>query len=165
MMIAPVCKHDQTQKFGKDRKGNPHVQCALCGTTWTVAARNPLGEMWIDLTLAEKIIQCLREGVSARATGRLMNVDRQTVLDLKRTCTSHIEWHNLTLRTFIRRMTRLGCGFSKKCPNHESMVALAICHYNFCRVHGTLKTTPAVASDLGNHKWTVREMIERTAGH
>ncbi len=42
-------------------------------------------------------------------------------------------------------------------------MGLAIAHYNYCRVHSSLKTTPAVASGLENHKWTVRELIERTA--
>lgn len=80
-----------------------------------------------------------------------------------RICTSHVERQNLNFRTFMRRMTRLSNGFSKKWHNHEAMLALYIMHYNFCRVHGTIKTTPAVASGLENHKWTVREMIERTA--
>jgi hypothetical protein len=60
-------------------------------------------------------------------------------------------------------MARLTCAFSKKWANHEAMMALAIFHYNYVRVHGKLKTTPAVASGLENHKWTIREMIERTA--
>jgi hypothetical protein len=85
--------------------------------------------------------------------------------DMDRVCTSHIERHNLTLRTFIRRMTRLTCGFSKKWQNHEAMMALAICHYNYCRKHGTIKATPAVASGLENHRWSIRELIERTAAY
>ena len=62
-------------------------------------------------------------------------------------------------------MGRLTCAFSKKWANHEAMLALAIFHYNFCRTHSSLKTTPAVASGLENHRLTVRELIERTAGH
>ena len=83
--------------------------------------------------------------------------------DKDRICTSHCERHNLNLRTFIRRMTRLSNGFSKKWENHEAMLALYFCHYNFCRTHGTLKTTPAVAAGLTRHRWTVREMLEKTA--
>ena len=55
--------------------------------------------------------------------------------NMKRVCTSHVERHNLTLRTFIKRMGRLTCVFSKKWANHEAMLALAIFHYNFCRTH------------------------------
>jgi hypothetical protein len=65
----------------------------------------------------------------------------------------------------MRRMTRLSNGFSKKWFNHEAMLALYICHYNYVRVHGKLKTTPAVASGIENHRWTVREMIERIASN
>jgi IS1 family transposase/transposase-like protein len=79
------------------------------------------------------------------------------------TCTSHIERHNLTLRTFIRRMNRLTCAFSKKWENREAMVALAICHYNYCRKHGTIKTTPAVANGLASDVWTVRDLILNTS--
>ena len=67
MMIAPACSHELTRKFGKDRKGNPRVQCALCGKTWTVAAPSVLGDMRIDLPLAESIIKHLCEGTSVRA--------------------------------------------------------------------------------------------------
>ena len=83
----------------------------------------------------------------------------------ERICTSHVERSNLNLRTFIRRMTRLSNGFSKKWANHEAALALYICHYNYVRVHGTLKTTPAVASGIEAHKWTMRDLIERTATH
>jgi transposase-like protein/IS1 family transposase len=82
MMIAPACKHDQTRKFGKDRKGNPRVQCALCGKTWTVAAPSLLGDMRIDLALAERIIKQLCEGTSIRATARLTNTTKKTVIRL-----------------------------------------------------------------------------------
>jgi len=78
-------------------------------------------------------------------------------------CTSHVERHNLTLRTFVRRMGRLTCAFSKKWENHEAMIGLAIFHYNYCRKHGTLKTTPAVANGLTDHEWTVRELISETS--
>lgn len=83
--------------------------------------------------------------------------------DMDRVSTSHVERSNLNMRTFIRRMTRLSNGFSKKWQNHEAMLALYVCHYNYVRVHGKLKTTPAVASGLEAHKWSMRDLIERTA--
>jgi IS1 family transposase/transposase-like protein len=318
-VIVSACKHDQTKKVGKNKAGNPRVRCCLCGKTWTVPRPNPLGAMRISLDLAERIIKCLVEGNSVRATARLTGTDPHTIIDLmnlvggrcdrymqlehrgiavedvqvdevwqfigckdktaklrgygpevgdsylftaierntklmltwhmgkrdqyntdifcaklrnatsgrfqistdgflpylsavvrylgdrvehgtvvknfgkvsqedqrkyspariistkreavwndpdmSRVCTSHVERHNLTLRTFVKRMARLTCCFSKKWSNHEAMIGLFIMHYNYCRVHGKLKTTPAVASGIQRTKWTVREMLERTASY
>jgi transposase-like protein/IS1 family transposase len=81
-----------------------------------------------------------------------------------RACTSHIERSNLSLRMATRRFTRLTNGFSKKWENHESALALWFAFYNFARVHMTLKTeTPAMASGLEDHVWTIRELIEESA--
>ncbi len=75
-------------------------------------------------------------------------------------CTSHFERMNLNMRTFIRRMTRLTNAFSKKWRNHKAALGLFFAHYNFVRIHGTLKTTPAVASGLASEPWTIRELLE-----
>ncbi len=316
-MILSACKHEHTKKFGKNRMGNPRMRCTLCGKTWTVPRPSSLGAMRIDLLQAESVIKHLCEGTSVRATARLTNVSKGTILDLMvligercsrylqlnlrnvavedvqvdevwqyiyckektaqrmgfgpevgdsycfvgierntklilawqfgkrdqwnteafcqklrtatagkfqfnsdgfdpyrsavvrnlgdrvshgivvknygkvsqddqrkysparivsikkeaawnlpnmaRVCTSHIERSNLNMRTFIRRMTRLSNGFSKKWSNHEAMLALYIAHYNYVRIHGKLKTTPAVASGVETQRWTVRDLIERTA--
>jgi IS1 family transposase len=73
--------------------------------------------------------------------------------------TSHIERQNLTMRMKMRRMTRLTNGFSKKIDGLENAVALHFMHYNFCRVHQTLKTTPAVAAGVADHIWSLDEVI------
>jgi len=57
----------------------------------------------------------------------------------------------------------LALGFSKKKANLEAAIALYLCHYNFCRVHGTIKTTPAVAAGLADHTWGVAELLEKAA--
>jgi hypothetical protein len=59
----------------------------------------------------------------------------------------------------MRRFTRLTNGFSKKIENLICALALHFLHYNFCRVHQTLKTTPAVAGGLADHVWKVAEII------
>jgi IS1 family transposase len=66
--------------------------------------------------------------------------------DLRMACTSHIERQNLSIRMGLRRFTRLTNAFSKKLENHEAALGLYFAYYNWCRVHSTLKTTPAVAS-------------------
>ena len=73
--------------------------------------------------------------------------------------TSYIERQNLTMRMQMRRFTRLTNGFSKKVENHAYALALFYMHYNFVRVHQTLRCTPAMEAGVTNHLWTVEEMI------
>jgi hypothetical protein len=73
---------------------------------------------------------------------------------------NHIERQNLNLRLFNRRFTRKTLGYSKILRNHRLALAFQIAHFNFCRVHLVLKTTPAVAGDLTDHTWTVKELLD-----
>lgn len=78
----------------------------------------------------------------------------------KKISTSYIERQNLTCRMSQRRLTRLTNGFSKKYENHCAAIALYVMHYNFCRVHSTLRITPAMQLGVTDHIWTVSELIE-----
>ena len=80
--------------------------------------------------------------------------------DLDRVSTSHVERQNLTVRMGSRRFTRLTNGFSKKVENLRSAVALHFAHYNFVRVHQSLKTTPAIASGVADRRWTLADLVE-----
>lgn len=73
--------------------------------------------------------------------------------------TSYVERQNLTMRMGMRRFTRLTNGFSKKVENHAYQIALHFMHYNFCRIHKTLRVTPAMEAGLTDHVWTIEEMI------
>lgn len=73
--------------------------------------------------------------------------------------TSYVERSNLTLRMSQRRFTRLTNAFSKKVENLEHAVALFTTHYNFCRVHKTLRVTPAMEAGLADHVWTLDELV------
>ena len=73
--------------------------------------------------------------------------------------TSHVERQNLTMRMSMRRFTRLTNGFSKKIENHIHMVALNYMHYNFCRIHSTIKTTPAIAAGISSKAWTLADIV------
>src|SRR5258708_5653851 len=79
--------------------------------------------------------------------------------DPKHVSTSYVERQNLTMRMGMRRFTRLTNGFSKKIENHRHMVALHYMYYNFCRVHQTLRCTPAQEAGLSAHVWEIRELI------
>lgn len=73
--------------------------------------------------------------------------------------TSYVERHNLTMRMSMRRFTRLTNGFSKKIQNHAAMVAVYAVHYNFARIHKSLRITPAMAAGLSDHVWELDEIV------
>jgi IS1 family transposase len=72
--------------------------------------------------------------------------------------TAHIERLNLTVRMHCRRLTRLTNAFSKKLQNLRRALALHFMYYNFCRVHSTVKTTPAIAAGLTDRIWTLHDL-------
>lgn len=74
-------------------------------------------------------------------------------------CTSHVERQNLTMRMQMRRFTRLTNGFSKKIENHELAVSLHFVHYNFCRIHSSLRCTPAMAAGISDHVWGIEDLV------
>lgn len=73
--------------------------------------------------------------------------------------TSYVERQNLTMRMMMRRLTRLTNAFSKKWENLEKALALHFAYYNFCRVHQTLRVTPAMEAGLTNHIWSIAELL------
>jgi IS1 family transposase len=74
-------------------------------------------------------------------------------------CTSHVERNNLTIRTFMKRFTRLAVGFSRKIGNLEAAVNLHMAYFNFCWRPGTMKYTPAEACGLAGYCWTFDELM------
>jgi IS1 family transposase len=73
--------------------------------------------------------------------------------------TSFVERQNLTMRMQMRRLTRLTNAFSKKLSHLKAAVALHFAFYNFCRVHSSLRVTPAMESRISDHVWSVKELI------
>jgi IS1 family transposase len=80
--------------------------------------------------------------------------------DRKKISTSFVERSNLTIRMQCRRLTRLTNAFSKKLENHAAAVALFVAHYNICRVHETLRVTPAMQLGVTDHIWTIGELLD-----
>jgi hypothetical protein len=72
---------------------------------------------------------------------------------------SYVERQNLTMRMAIRRFTRLTNAFSKKVENHAHSVAIHFMHYNFMRIHQTLRVTPAMAAGVSQTLWSLTEMV------
>lgn len=107
--------------------------------------------------------------LTAEAAGRYSPADvvyvAKTVVtgmpDVENISTSHVERQNLTLRMHCRRLTRLTNAFSKKIENFTAAIALNLAYYNFCKVHGSIRCTPAMEAGLEKSQWTVAELIER----
>jgi hypothetical protein len=79
--------------------------------------------------------------------------------DEERICTSHVERHNWTLRGHLRRMTRLSNGFSRKRANLRAALALFFAYYNFCRMHKSIRMTPAMAAGITRKPWTMSDLL------
>lgn len=86
--------------------------------------------------------------------------DRVGMPDPKHVSTSYVERANLTMRMAMRRFTRLTNAFSKKIENHAHAVGLHFMHYNFARIHQTLRVTPAMAAGVADHVWEIEEIVD-----
>lgn len=115
----------------------------------------------IDYAMLHKIYASPAEsGRYSPAT--CIGTERRTVVgdpDPDHISTSYVERQNLTMRMSMRRFTRLTNAFSKKVENLTAAVSLHFMHYNFCRVHKSLGTTPAVAAGIADHVWTIQELV------
>jgi IS1 family transposase len=80
--------------------------------------------------------------------------------DPAKICTSHVERQNLTMRMHMRRLTRLTNAFSKKWENLKAALALHFAWYNLCRVHQTLRVTPAMEANLTSGILSIKELLE-----
>lgn len=92
--------------------------------------------------------------LGARPTKVMGNPDQAHI------STSYIERSNLTLRLMNRRFTRLTLGFSKKVENHIHALALYTFHYNFCKIHKTLRCTPAMDAGVTAKVWEIGDIID-----
>jgi len=79
--------------------------------------------------------------------------------DLDRAGTSHVERKNGTLRQWCKRLTRLTYAFSRSWDSLRAALALHFAYYNLCRIHGSLRITPAMAAGITDHVWGLSEII------
>ncbi len=79
--------------------------------------------------------------------------------DMENVSTSYVERQNLTMRMHMRRFTRLTNAFSKKLENHMHAISLYFMFYNFCKIHKTLRVTPAMEAGIADHVWDLEEVV------
>jgi IS1 family transposase len=115
----------------------------------------------IDYAMLQKIYGAVIENETRYSPATCIGCDMKVVSgdpDPKHVSTSYVERQNLTMRMHMRRFTRLTNGFSKKADNHRHSVALHYMFYNYCRVHQTLRVTPAMEAGLSDHVWSLEEL-------
>jgi len=121
-----------------------------------------LGAQHVDFAQLVKIYVASREGEQRYSPAECTGAKKVPIYgnpDPAQVSTSHIERHNLSIRMANRRMTRLTNAFSKTWKNHQAALAVYLTYYNFCRVHQTLRVTPAMESGITDHVWSMRELL------
>lgn len=109
-----------------------------------------------------KVYQSPSEGEGRYSPAEVASTEVVRVLgnpDPARICTSIVERQNLTIRMQMRRLTRLTNGFSKKWENLWAAYCLHFAYYNFCRIHKSLRVTPAMEAGLADHVWDLSELL------
>ncbi len=104
-----------------------------------------------------------RDAAHRYSPGRVVRVEKEIVFgapEEAQISTSFVERSNLTIRMQQRRWTRLTNAFSRKPENHRAAMSLFVAWYNLCRVHETLRCTPAMSLGVTNHIWTIGELID-----
>lgn len=117
----------------------------------------------IDYAQLFKIYGRDLEGYTRYSPAQCLGCEKITVTgapEPKHISTSYVERQNLTMRMNMRRFTRLTNAFSKKIENHMHSVALFYMHYNFARIHQTLRVTPAMEAGISQRVWTLAEVVE-----
>jgi IS1 family transposase len=117
----------------------------------------------IDFAQLVKIYGAAPEGPEVRySPAACLGTQKHAVVgcpDPAHVSTSYVERANLTIRMSIRRFTRLTNGFSKKVENHTAALGLFHAHYNLCRIHKSLRVTPAMAAGITTRVWEVADLV------
>jgi IS1 family transposase len=139
------------------------VQLTTDGLKVYVAAVEDAFGGAVDYAQLVKIYGAAPEGSEVRySPADCIGAEKHAVTgcpDPKHISTSYIERHNLTLRMSMRRYTRLTNGHSKKIRNHTAALGLFLCFYNFCRIHKTLRVTPAMAAGIETRVWGIEDLV------
>lgn len=127
----------------------------------------------VDYAMLQKIYGADPEPQKRYSPAKCIGIDIETIQgnpDPDRISTSYVERQNLTMRMSMRRFTRLTNAFSKKVENLAHAVALHFMYYNYCRIHRSLRMTPAMAAGVTDHLWKIDDIVglledRERAGH
>jgi hypothetical protein len=116
----------------------------------------------IDYAMLVKIYGNNSEGQKRYSPAECIGCERKRIKgdpDPDHISTSYVERQNLTIRMMNRRFTRLTNAFSKKVENHAASLAIHYMHYNFVRIHQSLRVTPAMAAGVTDRLWDVEDLV------
>ena len=125
------------------------------------AIENAFG-LEVDYSILQKIYGTPQENETRYSPAHCIGAEIRHVSgnpERKHVSTSYIERQNWTVRTKMRRYTRLSNGFSRKALNHAAAVALNYFAYNFIQIHSTLRTSPAQAAGVTDHLWSINDLV------
>jgi IS1 family transposase len=116
----------------------------------------------IDYAMLIKTYGEAAEPAGRYSPGICTGIEKEAITgspDMRHVSTSYVERANLTMRMHMRRFTRLTNGFSKKVENHAHSVALHFMAYNFVRIHGSLRCSPAMAAGVSQRLWDIGDIV------
>jgi IS1 family transposase len=119
------------------------------------------GAAGVDYSQLIKIYGAERAGEARYSPANVIGTEEKHVCgmaDSRHVSTSFVERQNLTMRMAMRRFTRLTNGFSKKVENHAHAIAIHYMHYNYCRIHQTLRVTPAMQVGVSSRVWEIEDL-------
>jgi IS1 family transposase len=122
----------------------------------------------VDYGQAVKFYEAEPIGPGRYSPPRVVRQERMAIAgapDREHISTSLVERQNLTMRMSMRRFTRLTNGFSKKIENMRAAVSLHFAHYNFVRMHRTLRMSPAMAAGVDSRLWSLEDLVEATTSN
>jgi hypothetical protein len=125
------------------------------------AVKNAFGND-IDYAMLIKVYGNTAEGQKRYSPAECLGCERKRVKgnpDPEHISTSYVERQNLTVRMSVRRFTRLTNAFSKKIENHAATLSIFYMHYNFVRIHQTLRVTPAMAAGVTDRLWSIEDVV------
>src|SRR6266540_890869 len=116
----------------------------------------------IDYAMLQKVYGADQQAEKRYSPAKILSSTTEVIkgtLNPKHISTSYVERQNWTVRTTMRRYTRLSNGFSRKLENHEAAVALNYFAYNFIKIHRTLRVTPAMAANVTDRLFDVSDIV------